>query len=100
MSTQIFADKMQYRSSFSLKGRIKMPGSVKQRTPRGDRRSYPIEHLKNETRKSIWFAFQTLVDPKNEMVHTHTLKVCNLVIVVLCLGLGLWCLTPLSTINQ
>lgn len=83
MSTRIhvLSNKMQYRSSFSLKSRIKMPASVKQRTSR-DRCSHSIEHLKNETRKSIWFAFQTLVDPKNGMVHTHTLKVGHLVTVV------------------
>ena len=98
MSTQIFAHKMQYRSSFSIKRRLKMPGSLKRMRSR-DLCSHSIEHLKNETRKSVWFAFQTLVDPKNEMVHTHTLKVCNLIIVVvLCLWLGLWCLMPLSTI--
>lgn len=37
--------------------------------------SSSIELLKIEAMKSIWYAFQTLIDPQNEMVQIHTLKV-------------------------
>ncbi|XP_063448835.1 switch-associated protein 70-like [Mytilus trossulus] len=37
--------------------------------------SSSIELLKIESMKSIWYAFQTLIDPQNEMVQIHTLKV-------------------------
>ncbi|XP_052073275.1 switch-associated protein 70-like [Mytilus californianus] len=37
--------------------------------------SSSVELLKIEAMKSIWYAFQTLIDPQNEMVQIHTLKV-------------------------